>query len=75
MNQARGDDRGSVGRAGDGLGADQGLKVDGLARGAGDAEGLLELLPVAGIGQKKAGRLRALLLQSLQDKNAAASVG
>ena len=75
MNYARGDDGGGIGSASDGLGANEGLEVDRLARGAGDAESLLKTLPVAGIGQEEPGSLGTLLLQSLQDENAAAAVG
>jgi len=74
MNHARSDDRSGIGRAGDGLSADERLEVDGLAGDAGDAERFLKLLPVACIGQEKSRSLGALLLQSLQDENAAAAV-
>ena len=74
MNHARSDDGSGVGCAGDGLSAYKRFEVDRLAGRTGDAQSLLQLLPVAGIGQEEPGSLGAFLLQSLQDENAAAAV-
>ncbi len=75
MDHARGDDRSCVRRACDSVGSNESLEIDRLARRAGNAESLLKSLPVACIREKESGSLSALLLQSLQDKNAAATIG
>jgi len=75
MNHARGHDGSGVGSASHGIGSDECLEVDGLARGAGDAESLLKPLPVGCIREEKTGSFGALLLQSLQYENAASSIG
>src|ERR1035437_2109200 len=75
MKHPRSNDRACVGRSGDRVGANQGFKIDGLPRRAGDAQSLLESLPVGGILQKKSRGFGALFLQSLKDENAAAAVG
>ncbi len=50
MKYARGDDGSRAGRTGDGVGTDQGLKVDRLTGNVGDAKGALQLLTIVGIG-------------------------
>jgi hypothetical protein len=75
MDQPRGNDGSGVGSAGDCLGADEGLEIDGLAGRTGDVESLLKLLPVSRIGQEESGSLRAFLLQSLQNENTSVAAG
>ena len=75
MNHARGDDRSCIGGACHCLSPDEGLEVDRLGGCAGHAERILELLPVAGIGQEQSRCFSPLLLQSLQDQNAASAAG
>src|SRR5271169_232488 len=75
VEDARGYDRSSIGSPRHSLGPNEGLKVIRLSRVARYAEGLLKLLAVVGICEKKPCSFRPLLLQSLQDENAATSIG
>ena len=74
MNHACGDDGSRIGGAGYGIGANEGFEVERLRGRTGDAENFLQLLPVAGVGKKEPGGFGALLLQSLQDENTAATI-
>src|ERR1039457_3960227 len=63
-----------VGRSRDRIRMNQGFEVGGLSGRPGDAQSLLELLPVTGIRKKKPGSFCTLLLQSLQNENVSVSI-
>ncbi len=74
MEHASGDDRGRVGSTVNCLSADEGLKINWLRWITRDAKSLLQFSPAVGLRKKQSCGFGPLLLQSLQDEDAAMSV-